>query len=221
MLIKELSTTASLHSETASHDDHEQRNRLTDPHVTPVSSSAPILSDSKSSPKRRSLLACIYEFTLSMLRKYRDEVELFVSLTMVFIGSVVVFVVTGTLALEVFGSNTVRQDLSGSLGAQIATNFPDPSILYDNGMWYAYATNQGANVVGEGVAVHYGKHFVQPSRANIQGVYSSDFKKWDPVPISQQPLKDNGRWAQPATSDSANTWAPSVIRRDDGKFVLY
>lgn len=168
MLTKELPTTASLHPESASHDDHEQRNRLTDPRVTPVSSPAPISSDSKSSPEKRSLF--LDESELSILREDCECVDLCALGVMIY-GFLVVFLAAVSWLCEVSGMGLDRQDLSGSLSLQIATNFPDPSILYDNGMWYAYATNQGANVISEGFAVHNGKHFVQPPRANIQGAY--------------------------------------------------
>ncbi|KAF1824812.1 glycoside hydrolase family 43 protein [Dissoconium aciculare CBS 342.82] len=103
---------------------------------------------------------------------------------------------------------------------QITTNFPDPSILYADGVWYAYGTNIGAGVINEGPSGTPSKDHVRPAVANIQGATSVDFHTWTLVPVSEQPLAHNGRWAA-RPSFEFKTWAPSVMRRDDDRYVMY
>lgn len=71
-------------------------------------------------------------------------------------------------------------------------NFPDPFVLKLGKTYYAYATNSGVQ--------------------NIPTLHSSDLVHWiagkDAFPLSS-------RWV---TSD---IWAPDVMRRSDGKYVLY
>jgi beta-xylosidase len=72
-------------------------------------------------------------------------------------------------------------------------DFPDPFVLHVGKTYYAYATN------GNG--------------ANIQTATSSDLVHWKPGPDA---LPKVGKWAFPG-----NTWAPEVLPRKDGTYVLY
>ncbi|EIW81936.1 glycoside hydrolase family 43 protein [Coniophora puteana RWD-64-598 SS2] len=82
-------------------------------------------------------------------------------------------------------------------GPVINSDFPDPSILKTSGGTYAYATN------GAGY--------------NIQVATSPDGgNTWSL--LAQDALPDVGSWAQ---GNNGNTWAPDVIDRGDGTFVMY
>jgi beta-xylosidase len=91
--------------------------------------------------------------------------------------------------------------VAGCGGAKHATftnpvyprDFPDPFVLKADGTYYAYATN------GNG--------------ANIQTATSKDLVHWKPGPDAIPKL---GPWAQPS-----QTWAPEVLARSDGTYVLY
>src|SRR5215208_5406258 len=72
-------------------------------------------------------------------------------------------------------------------------DFPDPFVLKDGDTYYAYATN-GA-----------GKQ--------VQTSTSKDLVHWQPGPDA---LPKVGSWAF-----IGETWAPEVLKRDDGSFVLY
>lgn len=71
-------------------------------------------------------------------------------------------------------------------------DFPDPFVLLVGGTYYAYATNSGP--------------------VNVQIMSSSDLTTWRYLGDALPTLPG---WAQ-----TGNTWAPSVLARDDG-FVLY
>jgi beta-xylosidase len=75
----------------------------------------------------------------------------------------------------------------------IASDFPDPFILADNGNYFAYATNANG--------------------PNIQVLSSTDLKTWvlyrDALP------------ALPSWAVAGKTWAPSVLKVDSLNYVLY
>ena len=72
-------------------------------------------------------------------------------------------------------------------------DFPDPFVLAVDGTYYAYATNS--------------------SEANVQTLTSDDLVEWQP---GEDALPELGTWAV-----GGKTWAPEVLQRDDGRFVLY
>lgn len=74
-----------------------------------------------------------------------------------------------------------------------ASDFPDPFVLRVDGTYYAYGTN------GNG--------------KEVQTLTSTDLVHWR---AGGDALPDVGRWAYPG-----KTWAPEVLARDDGSFVLY
>lgn len=80
-------------------------------------------------------------------------------------------------------------------GPVISINFPDPAVLQVDSKLYAYATNGGGK--------------------NIQWASSVDRGSSWPVSDSDA-LPDVGPWAM-----TGRTWAPHVIDRGDGTFVLY
>lgn len=72
-------------------------------------------------------------------------------------------------------------------------NFPDPFVLRVGETYYAYGTNSDAG--------------------NVPTLRSSDLVAWTP---GEDALPELGPWAT-----AGKTWAPEVLRRRDGKFVLY
>lgn len=72
-------------------------------------------------------------------------------------------------------------------------NFPDPFVLRVGDRYVAYATN------GDG--------------GNVPTLRSRDLVHWQPGPDA---LPELGPWAM-----GGKTWAPEVLRRADGRFVLY
>ncbi|EME78202.1 glycoside hydrolase family 43 protein, partial [Pseudocercospora fijiensis CIRAD86] len=109
----------------------------------------------------------------------------------------------------------------------IEGNFPDPALFYANDTWHAVATNNAAGVLSlEGADA--AANSIAFGQANVQMATSTDFIKWTLVNLTQQPLPTTGAWAQRRTKHPANeakplssTWAPALIKRDDGKYVMY
>jgi len=97
--------------------------------------------------------------------------------------------------LLIFPLAFVLPTLATITGPVITANFPDPAVIKVNNTFYAYATNGGGK--------------------NIQLATSTDPGK--PWAISKaDALPDVGSWATTGV-----TWAPHVINRGDGTFVLY
>jgi beta-xylosidase len=107
----------------------------------------------------------------------------------------------GTLVLAATLWLAVAASAAGGAPAQHATftnpvhdrDFPDPFVLQVGRTYYAYATNAGGQ--------------------NIQTAVSRDLVHWSPGPDALPQL--------PAWASSGLTWAPSVLRRDDGTYSLY
>jgi beta-xylosidase len=72
-------------------------------------------------------------------------------------------------------------------------DFPDPFVLREDGTYYAYATNAAGK--------------------EVQTLTSTDLVHWRPGPDA---LPIVGMWGYPG-----KTWAPEVLARDDGTYVLY
>jgi beta-xylosidase len=72
-------------------------------------------------------------------------------------------------------------------------DFPDPFVLRVDGTYYAYGTN------GDGM--------------NVRTLRSPDLVRWK---AGKDALPELGSWAF-----TGRTWAPEVLRRGDGNFVLY
>jgi beta-xylosidase len=72
-------------------------------------------------------------------------------------------------------------------------DFPDPFVLAAGGRYYAYGTQTGG--------------------MNLQVMASADLARWE---HRGDPLPELPGWAAPGL-----TWAPAVLARDDGTFVLY
>jgi len=72
-------------------------------------------------------------------------------------------------------------------------NFPDPFVLHVGKTYYAYGTNG--------------------DEGNVQTLHSQDLVHWG---RDADALPELGPWALPG-----KTWAPEVLRRSDGRYVLY
>lgn len=72
-------------------------------------------------------------------------------------------------------------------------DFPDPFVLRAGGTYYAYGTNRAGK--------------------EVQTLTSTDLVEWV---AGGDALPELGRWAYPG-----RTWAPEVLARDDGSYVLY
>ncbi|KAJ5099464.1 Glycoside hydrolase family 43 [Penicillium argentinense] len=79
-------------------------------------------------------------------------------------------------------------------------NFPDPGLIEHNGTWYAFGTNPK-------------KH--DPNTIHIPVATSTNFVNWT-LHHDYDAMPTIGNWEK-----EVNHWAPDVIQRDDGKFVLY
>ncbi|OCT50754.1 glycosyl hydrolase family 43 protein [Cladophialophora carrionii] len=86
------------------------------------------------------------------------------------------------------------------IGPHISSNFPDPAIIYVDGMSYAFATNNRQPA---------------PNHINIQVAVSTDNQTWTLVD-QHDALPNLGAW-----ETGAGVWAPDVVQLDDGTFVLY
>jgi len=77
-------------------------------------------------------------------------------------------------------------------GPVLASNFPDPSIIWVNGYWYSFATTNGV--------------------VNIQIARSPDFVTWtqvnNPNGSQRDALPYIPAWVN---GTAANTWAPDVV----------
>lgn len=73
------------------------------------------------------------------------------------------------------------------------SNFPDPHVIQVDGTYYAYATND--------------------DDGHVQTLQSKDLVNWTEGPDAMPELAP---WVNPG-----KTWAPEVLQREDGKYVLY
>ncbi|CAK4033588.1 glycoside hydrolase family 43 [Lecanosticta acicola] len=124
------------------------------------------------------------------------------------------------------GNVILPQHHNSPIRRAIPSNFPDPAILYANGTWYAFATNNAAGVLAQGKS-DAAEYTVDYGRANVQMATSSDFLDWTLASLADQPLSTTGDWTHNVEDGKivvphvSFTWAPAVIQRDDGKYVMY
>ena len=115
------------------------------------------------------------------------------------------FIVLCAALLSAFGSMGVAVSVAapavaGNWAPVHAGDFPDPSILYHDGTYYAFAT----------------QNFAAPDQTlNIQESTSTDGVHWTQLNSDALPDVDLGAWAKPG-----NTWAPSVAY-NGSEFVMY
>ncbi|KAK4580235.1 hypothetical protein LTR86_000438 [Recurvomyces mirabilis] len=92
----------------------------------------------------------------------------------------------------------------------ITTDFPDPSIIQVDGMWYAFASQSAYNYTG----------------VRVQIAASPDFETWSLL-TGRDALAGGPKlapWVDGTSATSSAVWAPSVFRRGgigEGVFVLY
>lgn len=78
--------------------------------------------------------------------------------------------------------------------------FPDPSLIKDGDIWYAFGTQSRYDF----------------KDVKVQLATSQDFDTW--IVTGNDALADLPPWAN---ADDPQVWAPSVSRREDGKFLMY
>lgn len=82
-------------------------------------------------------------------------------------------------------------------GPVMDISFPDPTLLIDGNIWWAYATSSDNN-------------------GHIPMAVSNDGNKWTWTKMDAMP--DVGSWIDPKNK---GIWAPSVFKNDNGKYVMY
>lgn len=149
-------------------------------------------------------------------------------MTLALIAAIAIAATLGVHAHHPFRANDpelVIPPLISPVRTAISANFPDPSLWYQNGTWYAYATNNAAGI----------KHIQNSNaslntpafgQANVQMATSTDFINWTVAPLAHQPLPVLGAWSRGngpriGTQGLSGTWAPGVGLRPDGKYVMY
>jgi hypothetical protein len=152
---------------------------------------------------------------------------LLVVATIVSIIAIVLVTVGTTLPRKVVRVQTGAYDKDAPFIEVISSNFPDPSLFRINKTWHVYGTNSAAGIIDSKVHGQI-KDF---GAANVQLATSKNLLDWVVTEATQGPLKELGAWAaqdmMPAEADSttevhrADVWAPEILQRPDGKFVLY
>ncbi|KAF2708997.1 glycoside hydrolase family 43 protein, partial [Pleomassaria siparia CBS 279.74] len=109
----------------------------------------------------------------------------------------------------------------------LSTNFPDPDLFEHNGTWFAFATNSAAGIVNSNMQLAG----TGLGAANVQLATSTDLNNWTLHNPADDPLPTLGDWVANGTMKAeadptvlvrrANVWAPDVLQRADGSFVLY
>ncbi|KAI1085448.1 glycosyl hydrolase [Whalleya microplaca] len=84
----------------------------------------------------------------------------------------------------------------------LVERFPDPSLIYTDKVWYSFAT--GTN----------GKQGTW-----IEGAYSKDFETWTSLDGERIPDLPKANWTKQEGTNSV--WAPDVMQRTDGEFLMY
>ncbi|KIX10520.1 uncharacterized protein Z518_01603 [Rhinocladiella mackenziei CBS 650.93] len=97
-------------------------------------------------------------------------------------------------------SDSSSDPFASVLGPLVEVNFPDPAIIYVDGVSYAFATNN-KGVGGEMI--------------HVQVATSTDNQTWAMMD-HYDALPQVAAW-----ETGARVWAPDVVQLDDGSFVLY
>ncbi|KAI1370129.1 glycoside hydrolase family 43 protein [Hypoxylon crocopeplum] len=82
-------------------------------------------------------------------------------------------------------------------GPVMDISFPDPALLIDGNVWWAYATSSG-------------------NTGHVPLAMSNDGNEW--TWTEQDSMPDVGPWVDPSDK---GIWAPSVFKNDNGKYVMY
>ena len=109
----------------------------------------------------------------------------------------------------------------------MSSNFPDPTLFRVNKTWHVYGTNNAAGIIESKVHGQVKDFGV----ANVQLATSQNLLDWTFTKDAKGPLQDLGEWVtqdkMQAEADAdvevrrADVWAPEILQRADGKFVLY
>lgn len=150
--------------------------------------------------------------------------------------AILIAVIVAAIVVSVKGVNHRKSAQPGldrhhgaPIRAAIPSNFPDPALYYEKGTWYAFATNNAAGVLPyKDRSNNASLHTPDFGLANIQMATSNNFVDWKLVSLVDQPLPATGNWTMGAHAHKkankrpiSSTWAPAVIKRADGKYVMY
>lgn len=105
------------------------------------------------------------------------------------------------LVFAAFAMTTTASTTPGPQRLVINQDFPDPGLLELSGTRYAYATNSG----GRNIQLATAPALAGPWQQQPDAMPEANLPAW----IGRD---DNGRH---------HIWAPDVVRRDDGRFLLY
>ncbi|CAI6332588.1 unnamed protein product [Periconia digitata] len=104
----------------------------------------------------------------------------------------------------------------------IHSNFPDPALLHHNGTWFVYASNKNAGIVDTS------RNIIETGSdpdnyAYLQFATSENLMDWTISAPDKAPLQELGEWAKNESipEPRADVWAPDILARPDGIFVLY
>ncbi|KAK2795251.1 hypothetical protein FQN52_006181 [Onygenales sp. PD_12] len=101
----------------------------------------------------------------------------------------------------------------------VLENFPDPGgLIAYNGTWYAFGTNPAMGDVDVRYHVPVARTVERVGNGNGNGTGEGKggfFGKWEVVE-GREALPDVAVW-----ETRRDHWAPDVVRRPDGKFILY
>ncbi|KAF2723469.1 glycoside hydrolase family 43 protein [Polychaeton citri CBS 116435] len=146
-------------------------------------------------------------------------------LLVIILAAIIASAVTVTLQNEKTERRLERERQS-PVRLAILDNFPDPSITFYQGTWYAYATNNAAGILEQPA----NRTRRDRGLANVQLATSDNFHNWTQWNFTNDPLPKVGRWARqgpfklqdglPPIPD-ANVWAPAVVQNGTGDWIMY
>ncbi len=110
---------------------------------------------------------------------------------------------TNVTKVNINSAKSAKASARSIFGPFMGVNFPDPSIISANGLWYAFATtSNGKNIP------------FATSRDDFLGQGSDTFT-W--TLGTTDALPNAGAWA----AAEKGIWAPDIQLNDDGTFVMY
>ncbi|KAI1201431.1 glycoside hydrolase family 43 protein [Nemania serpens] len=110
---------------------------------------------------------------------------------------------TNVTKIDMKSAKTTRPRARSVFGPFMSVDFPDPSIISANGLWYAFATTSN------------GKNVPFATSKDVFPQQGSDTFTW--TLGATDTLPDAGGWADA----SKGIWAPDIQKNDAGTFVMY
>ncbi|TKA24252.1 hypothetical protein B0A50_06016 [Salinomyces thailandicus] len=150
------------------------------------------------------------------------------------VGAVMLFILVGIIAAAVavtLDRHNQQHDTDlqphknlSPIRLAVLENFPDPTLWYNDGTYYAFATNNAAGILEQP------KNFsaYQYGTSNVQIATSTNFVNWTLLTSEHDPLPDIGKWVTHGLTKGKTpipksaVWAPGVIqRKTDNKLLMY